>query len=177
MALNTESPFWGFLLQIGVAVTVIRIGSGGNVLLLLVIPAMWIAVATYAKRWHDLNKSGWMLLTLFIPFVNLLIVLYLGIAPGTSGYNIYGADPGKESNSFGNANSDNDMPVDVYGAFYQSVKLLKQGDAKSALALLEGALDRTSDNEEKGAIYYNIAVSHRRMGNNDLALQSLVSAV
>ena len=83
----------------------------------------------------------------------------------------------KGSNSFSNANSDNDMPVDVYGAFYQSVKLLKQGDAENALAILEGALGRTSDSAERGAIYYNIAVSHRRMGNDDLALQSLVNAV
>lgn len=84
-----------FLLQIGVATSAYGIGFGGIAGLLLIIPAMWVALATYAKRWQDLNKSGWMSLTLFIPFVNLLIFLYLGLAPGTSGYNIYGADPRK----------------------------------------------------------------------------------
>ncbi|MCX6553138.1 MAG: DUF805 domain-containing protein, partial [Acidobacteria bacterium] len=43
----------------------------------------WIAFATYAKRWHDLGRSGWLSLTLLIPVVSLLVFGYLGFSPGT----------------------------------------------------------------------------------------------
>lgn len=45
------------------------------------------------RRLHDLNKSGWFMLFLIIPFVNLVFILYLYLAPGTVGENKYGADP------------------------------------------------------------------------------------
>jgi uncharacterized membrane protein YhaH (DUF805 family) len=69
--------------------------SDGSAALLLIyfIPAIWVAFATYVKRWHDLNLSGRMLLTLFIPFVNFLIFFYPGLAPGTTGTNKYGNEP------------------------------------------------------------------------------------
>jgi uncharacterized membrane protein YhaH (DUF805 family) len=87
-----------------VIIPLFLIGMGGNVLILinnelaglavlLAIPIVWINLAIYVKRWHDLNMSGWMTLTLFIPFVNLLLALFLGLAPGTSGPNKYGRDP------------------------------------------------------------------------------------
>lgn len=84
-----------FALQVGTAVSAGKGGSGGIALLTLVyfIPAIWVALATYVKRWHDLNMSGWMVLTLLIPFANLLILLYLGLAPGTAGANKYGEAP------------------------------------------------------------------------------------
>lgn len=99
-----RSSFWmvivplfliSFGLQIGIAVSTDRGGSDGVAVLFLIyfIPAIWVALATYVKRWHDLNMSGWMVLTMFIPFVNLLILLYLGIAPGTAGANKYGDEP------------------------------------------------------------------------------------
>ena len=71
--------------------------GGSSVLVMLMtiffIPTIWVAFSTYVKRWHDLNKSGWMVLTLFIPFVNLLIFLYLGLASGSAGPNKYGEKP------------------------------------------------------------------------------------
>jgi uncharacterized membrane protein YhaH (DUF805 family) len=68
----------------GAAAGVIGLG------LVIFIPVIWCIFATNVKRWHDLNMSGWMVLTLFIPYVNLLVLLYLGIAPGTIGTNKYG---------------------------------------------------------------------------------------
>ena len=52
-----------------------------------IIPAAWIVFAAYAKRWRDLGQSGWLALTLLIPFINILIILYLGFAPGISAQN------------------------------------------------------------------------------------------
>lgn len=60
---------------------------------LFYIPALWILIATYVKRWHDINKSGWWSLILLIPWVNLLVILFLGLAPGTAGANRYGEQP------------------------------------------------------------------------------------
>lgn len=45
------------------------------------------------RRLHDLNKSGWWTLILFIPYINVIFGLYILFAPGTQGYNKYGADP------------------------------------------------------------------------------------
>ena len=43
------------------------------------------------RRLHDVNKSGWLLLLLFIPLINFLMALYILLASGTSGLNQYGA--------------------------------------------------------------------------------------
>ena len=53
-------------------------------------PMAWIQIAAYVKRWHDLGKSAWFALTLLIPLINVLIILYLGFAPGQKGSNAYG---------------------------------------------------------------------------------------
>ena len=45
------------------------------------------------RRLHDLDRSGWFVLLLFVPLVNLLFVLYLWFMPGTVGYNRFGEDP------------------------------------------------------------------------------------
>jgi len=45
------------------------------------------------RRWHDLNRSGWWTIALFIPWVDLVVGLYLIFAPGTKGANDYGEDP------------------------------------------------------------------------------------
>ena len=99
-----RSTFWVIFVTfflIGVGLQIVgtlsgdRVGFGWLVALALIyfIPAIWISLAAYVKRWHDLNRSGWLALTLFIPYVNLLILLYLGIAPGTEGINKYGEEP------------------------------------------------------------------------------------
>lgn len=57
------------------------------------IGAVWFALATEVKRWHDLDKSGWMVL------INLTIVgapvvsIILTFVRGTTGPNRFGADP------------------------------------------------------------------------------------
>lgn len=62
--------------------------------LLWSIPVVWIMLAAQVKRWHDLNKSGWMILIGLIPILGILIALaFLGFVKGTSGSNNYGNDP------------------------------------------------------------------------------------
>lgn len=45
------------------------------------------------RRLHDLNKSGWFWLLLFVPLINIIFMFYMWLAPGTAGYNNYGEDP------------------------------------------------------------------------------------
>ncbi len=54
----------------------------------LVIPAIAVAV----RRLHDLDKSGWLYLLAFIPFVSLLL-LYWFCSKGTDGTNRFGPQP------------------------------------------------------------------------------------
>lgn len=45
------------------------------------------------RRCHDMGKSGWLTLLLFVPFVNMIWVLVLLFKKGTEGENAYGPDP------------------------------------------------------------------------------------
>lgn len=38
-------------------------------------------LAISAKRWHDLDQSGWNVLWFAVPLVNSILVIYLGFAP------------------------------------------------------------------------------------------------
>ena len=50
------------------------------------------------KRWHDMNRSGWYSLLLFVPFVNIIVGLVMLFVPGTDGPNDYG-QPARPSNT------------------------------------------------------------------------------
>jgi uncharacterized membrane protein YhaH (DUF805 family) len=64
------------------------------VLLLWVIIDCWVGLAVQVKRWHDRDKSGWMVLINLIPVVGWIWSLVeLGFLKGTSGPNQYGDDP------------------------------------------------------------------------------------
>ncbi|MBI2334248.1 DUF805 domain-containing protein [Candidatus Daviesbacteria bacterium] len=45
------------------------------------------------RRLHDLNHSGWALLLMFVPFINLGLILILLFVRGTEGENKYGKEP------------------------------------------------------------------------------------
>ena len=45
-----------------------------------------------AKRFHDLDKSGWYAILAFVPVISLLVMVYLFFWKGTSGSNRYGPD-------------------------------------------------------------------------------------
>lgn len=45
------------------------------------------------RRLHDVNASGWLLLLMFVPLVNLVLAIFLLFVPGTQGPNNYGARP------------------------------------------------------------------------------------
>jgi uncharacterized membrane protein YhaH (DUF805 family) len=55
----------------------------------LLLPGFTVAF----RRLHDVDKSGWWMLILFLPIIGLLIYLYFMIKKGTEGENRFGADP------------------------------------------------------------------------------------
>lgn len=53
------------------------------------IPSITVAI----RRLHDLDKSGWWYLIIFIPLVGVVILLIWFITAGTDGPNEFGDDP------------------------------------------------------------------------------------
>jgi nitrate/nitrite transporter NarK len=55
----------------------------------------WIAIALQLKRWHDLEKSGWLVLINLVPVVGtVLSLLVLGFRKGVTGSNKFGNEGG-----------------------------------------------------------------------------------
>lgn len=66
----------------------------GAIGILVTLASIYFAIALYAKRWHDRNKSGWWTLIGLIPIIGgIWLLIELGILEGTRGANQYGPDP------------------------------------------------------------------------------------
>jgi uncharacterized membrane protein YhaH (DUF805 family) len=63
------------------------------IMLVGLVPGLAVAV----RRMHDQNKSGWLVLVYFVPYVGGLIFLVLCFLPGTKGENDYGWDPRRDA--------------------------------------------------------------------------------
>ncbi len=50
---------------------------------------LYSGICISIRRWHDLNKSGWYVLSIFL----ILPIFYFWFAKGTEGPNKYGPDP------------------------------------------------------------------------------------
>lgn len=51
------------------------------------------SIAVQVRRFHDQNRSGWMVLLGFVPYVGGIIVLVFMCLEGTRGANRFGPDP------------------------------------------------------------------------------------
>jgi uncharacterized membrane protein YhaH (DUF805 family) len=58
----------------------------------LIIPNLAVQV----RRMHDQDRSGWMILLFFIPYIGGLIAIVFMCIPGTPGPNRFGPDPYEE---------------------------------------------------------------------------------
>lgn len=74
---------------------------GVGLLILFVLATVIPSIAVQVRRFHDQDKSGWMYLLNFIPYVGGLVVLVFMCLDGTPGANTYGPDPkGREADVF-----------------------------------------------------------------------------
>lgn len=60
---------------------------------LIYIVALVLSISFMVRRLHDLDNSGWWVLLIFIPLVNLGLEIYLIFFPGTVGENHFGEAP------------------------------------------------------------------------------------
>lgn len=58
---------------------------------------LYINIWAYIKRFHDLWKSGWYCLLVFVPFLNLGVLIWVGFFEWMKWPNMYGPDPLQES--------------------------------------------------------------------------------
>ncbi|MDO8329359.1 MAG: DUF805 domain-containing protein [Fluviicoccus sp.] len=90
------------IVPIAVIATVVgKIGGETPAVVLLgvgILAALVHMLALGVRRLNDLNRSGWLLLLMAIPLVNLLLSLYMFFAPGTTGGNNYGPEPTRNGN-------------------------------------------------------------------------------
>lgn len=101
-----RKEFWMFQLLplaiIVLALLVIGNSDGGldtpagmfaGLLVLALVGLMVPLLAVEARRFHDMNRTGWLVLLNLIPYVGSLIVYVVMLFEGTHGENQYGADP------------------------------------------------------------------------------------
>jgi uncharacterized membrane protein YhaH (DUF805 family) len=91
------SAYWWYALGLFIVNVVLEIFSAavGSLALTLLIGLVMVAVglsglSVGVRRMHDTDKSGWLLLLGFIPFIGWLIVLILLVLPSTPGPNRFG---------------------------------------------------------------------------------------
>jgi hypothetical protein len=71
---------------------------GGGLLGIFALGSFIPALAVIVRRFHDQDKSGWMILIQLIPYVGPIVVLVFMCLEGTRGANRFGPDP-KDPNS------------------------------------------------------------------------------
>ena len=60
---------------------------------LFVLVTLLPGVAVAVRRLHDLDRTGWWLLLVFIPLVGAIVLIVWFCTIGTRGYNRFGPDP------------------------------------------------------------------------------------
>ena len=56
----------------------------------VLIATIYSNLAVTVKRLHDVGYSGFLSVAMFVPFLNFLFTIWVGILPGTAGPNQYG---------------------------------------------------------------------------------------
>ncbi|MGA2916607.1 MAG: DUF805 domain-containing protein [Sedimentisphaerales bacterium] len=98
---STYIKFWailtGFVIFLGVVPDIVISGEPGVFYIITSLALTWPGLAIYAKRIHDRDRSPWLLLLTFIPFLGIIpgiwILVEVFFLKGTDGDNQYGADP------------------------------------------------------------------------------------
>lgn len=93
--INRLSYWMSWVVFVPLAVMVMAIPTNKEMLELyrgvFVLAMLWPMLAVQAKRWHDIDMSGWWLLVNLLPVVGPLIALVMnGFLPGTKGENHFG---------------------------------------------------------------------------------------
>lgn len=69
------------------------VGSPGIIGLLYSLAVIIPGIAVTVRRLHDTERSGWWLLTAFVPLIGAIVLLVFMAQDSKSGQNQYGANP------------------------------------------------------------------------------------
>lgn len=94
----TRQEYWMFVLinlLISIAISIVErmLGLGGFIGLIYSLAVLLPSLGAGARRLHDTNRSGWLLLIGLIPILGWIAVIYFLAQPGQAGENQYGSDP------------------------------------------------------------------------------------
>lgn len=98
MIVYTAALFMNTLITASLSMVVNFVGATAMMIsIFLTLPFFvfqsWTGLAVSVKRAHDLNHSGWWLLTGLIPFWNIWVFIQLWFLRGSDGANRFGPDP------------------------------------------------------------------------------------
>ena len=65
-------------------------GLGGLGFLIISVLYFYFNLVIQVRRFHDMNRSGWLILLFILSLVNILVFFYLLLGSGTQGINHYG---------------------------------------------------------------------------------------
>lgn len=102
--------YWGWstmlllaMLALSIAFSALSSASAVNLDLLdngVTIASIVGAVVLSRRRLQDVGASAWWALALIVPLVNLIVLVWLSMAPGQIGANRYGPEPAPASRAF-----------------------------------------------------------------------------
>lgn len=94
----SRSEFWWFTLFAFLLNIVLQVITGlvpilGIIAIVIMLAVLIPSIAVAVRRLHDIGKSGWWYLLVFIPLIGALVLIYWFIQPGQSEDNQWGANP------------------------------------------------------------------------------------
>jgi uncharacterized membrane protein YhaH (DUF805 family) len=98
---SSRSEFWFWVLFVAIVTGVTAVldvflfpeSQVGVIRLIWSLAVLLPGLAVFIRRLHDLDKSGWWVLLIFIPLIGVIILLVWACKKGTEGDNRFGANP------------------------------------------------------------------------------------
>ena len=95
----SKSEYWWFKLYFTLFAIltfyIVETHTFGQVLFVLWVFNNLPLLSAAVRRFHDMNKSGWLVLWSLVPFIGAFIVLIMLAGDGTKGKNKFGPKPKK----------------------------------------------------------------------------------
>lgn len=91
-----RAEYWWFALFnliVGVVLQLVQGNAETGIADLYSLVILLPSLAVSARRLHDIDRSGWWQLLVFVPIVGWIVLLIWFCKPGTIGRNPYGDDP------------------------------------------------------------------------------------
>lgn len=94
----SRSEFWWFTLFAFLLNIVLQVITGlvpilGIIAIVIMLAVLIPSIGVAVRRLHDIGKSGWWYLLVFIPLIGALVLIYWFVQPGQSENNQWGANP------------------------------------------------------------------------------------